>query len=140
MTDEQAHRQFRETVHAIWFDGGAGYVVAYRLDDGVMVANGSDAKLDGKPSAAKDASGMPLVDMMRTALRNSPDGLVSYMFARPGETAAQPKVAYLLRFASWDLVLSRSRERDDQPDAGGIERSREHRSPGTRGTREYRRA
>jgi len=106
ITGEQAYRQFRDAVHAIRFDAGAGYVVAYRLDDGVMMANGSDAKLDGKPSAAKDASGTPLVDMMRQALRNSNDGFVSYMFARPGETVAQPKVAYLLRYPPWDLVLN----------------------------------
>ena len=56
---------------------------------------------------------------MAEALRNSDDGLITYTFARPGDTQAQPKVAYVARFRPWDLVFAAGAYTDDLETAFG---------------------
>ena len=105
MTREQAQAQFTKAVHAIRFDNGDGYIVAQRLDNSTIVAHGANPALDGKPTSAKDATGRTLTDLMKEALRTTNETFVSYLFAKPGQTQPQPKVAYVSRFVPWDLVF-----------------------------------
>jgi methyl-accepting chemotaxis protein len=105
MTREQALDQLRKAAQVIRFDAGSGYIVAQTLDTSMIVLHGANPGLEGKPSTAKDASGKPLTDMIRDALRNSDEGFVSYTFVKPGESKPQPKVAYVARFVPWDLVF-----------------------------------
>ncbi len=113
MTHEQALAQFGKALHAIRFDNGDGYIVAQTLDTSMVVAHGANPALDGKPSSAKDASGRPLTDMMKEALRSSNATVLSYMFAKPGETKTQPKTAYVARFQPWDVVFTVGAYTDD---------------------------
>ncbi len=106
MTREQALEQFRKAAQAIRFDNGDGYIVVQKLNDSMIIAHGVDPNLNGKPSTAKVASGARLIDLIRDVLRNSDKGFVSYMFAKPGETQVQPKIAYVARFAPWDAVFT----------------------------------
>ncbi len=53
---DQAIEQFRNAVHSIRFDGGAGYVAAW-TSDGIMVAHGTAPALEGKPTPVADAGG-----------------------------------------------------------------------------------
>lgn len=39
-------------------------------------------------------------------MRNRNEGYVSYLFAKPGKTATQPKIAYVTRFVPWNLVFT----------------------------------
>jgi len=105
MTHEQALAQFGKAVHTIRFDAGEGYIVAQTLEDSMIVVHGANPSLDGKPSSAKDATGRPLTDMMKDALRTGDEAFLSYLFAKPGETQTQPKVAYVTRFKPWNIVL-----------------------------------
>jgi len=104
LTREQALILLRDDIHAIRFDGGAGYVTAWTTD-GIVVAHGTVPALEGKPTPVADASGRTVKQLGAEALRDSDHGVVSYAFPRPGQQAPQPKIAYAALFAPWQIVL-----------------------------------
>ncbi|HUB11579.1 MAG TPA: cache domain-containing protein [Acetobacteraceae bacterium] len=105
LTQAQALEQFRAAVHAIRFDNGQGYIVAEHLDR-TIVAHGANPKLDNTISVAKDASGQPLESIMSEKLRDADQAVVSYLFVKPGQKVPAPKVAFIARFAPWDIVFT----------------------------------
>ena len=113
LTREQALALLRDDVHALRFDNGAGYVFAQTLDD-VLVLHGTVPALEGKPSPpAKNENGRLVTDLIHDAVRNSTEGTIAYMFARPGQSGLQPKVTYVARFVPWDLVFGAGAYVDD---------------------------
>ena len=110
-TEEAAHRlsheqvmdRLRSDIHAMRFDGGAGYIIVRR--DATMLIHGADPSLDGKLSSTKDAAGRSLTDLIAEALQNRDDGVVSYLFPKPGQTLPQPKISYVASFAPWQVVF-----------------------------------
>ncbi len=113
LTREQALALLRDDVHALRFDNGAGYVFAQTLDN-VLVLHGTVPALEGKPSPpAKNENGRLVTDLIHDAVRNSADGTIAYMFARPGQSGLQPKVTYVARFVPWDLVFGAGAYVDD---------------------------
>ena len=124
MTHEQALQQFGNAAHAIRFDGGQGYIVAQTLDTSMVVVHGAIPAMDGKPSSAKTADGKPLTDLIRDTLRNTNEGFVSYLYAKPGETQTQPKVAYVARFVPWDMIFTVGAYTDDLDAAFSVVRWR----------------
>ena len=105
LTREQAMAMLRDDVHALRFDNGDGYVFAQTLDN-IFVLHGANPTLEGKPSSVVNENGRPLTDLIRDALRNSDDGTVTYLFAKPGQTEQLPKVTYVSPLpAPWDLVF-----------------------------------
>jgi methyl-accepting chemotaxis protein len=111
LTHDQAIDRLRTDVHAMRFDGRAGYIIVRR--NATIILHGADASLEGKPSATKDADGRPLTDLIRTALQDRTEGVVWYLFPKPGETAPQPKVSYVARFTPWDVVFFAGAYTDD---------------------------
>jgi methyl-accepting chemotaxis protein len=104
LTHEQALALLRDDIHVMRFDGGAGYVVVQNLDN-VVVVHGTVPALEGKPSSVTDENGNLVTDLLKDALRNANDGVISYMFPKPGQTERQLKVSYVARFAPWELVF-----------------------------------
>ena len=113
MTHDQAVDQFRRMAHAIRFDAGLGYIVAQTLDTAIVMVHGANPGADGKPTTAKVADGRPLTEILRDALRTTNEGVVTYLFVKPGGTQPQPKVAYVARFAPWDIVFTIGAYTDD---------------------------
>jgi methyl-accepting chemotaxis protein len=74
--------------------------------------HGANPALENKVSSAK-AAGRPLTDVLGEALAGKDEAVVSYSFARPGETVPQPKVAYVARFVPWDIVFTIGAYTDD---------------------------
>ena len=70
-------------------------------------------KLENTASEAKDANGKLLTELIAGALRSADQGFVAYSFAKPGQTQAQPKVAYVARFAPWNLIFAAGAYTDD---------------------------
>ncbi|HEY1933483.1 MAG TPA: methyl-accepting chemotaxis protein [Acetobacteraceae bacterium] len=112
LTHAQALEQFRKAVHVMRFDAGRGYIYAQTLDN-VLIVHGANPALENKPSPARDADGTLLTTLIAGALRNADQGVVSYAFARPGETRLVPKIAYVARFAPWNLVFAAGAYTDD---------------------------
>jgi methyl-accepting chemotaxis protein len=104
LTHEQAVEQFRNAVHAIRYDSGAGYLTAWTTD-GTVVAHGTAPALEGKPTPVADTSGKTVLQLGEAALRGGDNGVVTYAFPRPGQTTPQPKLAYAARFQPWQLVF-----------------------------------
>ncbi|WP_428535213.1 methyl-accepting chemotaxis protein [Rhodopila sp.] len=104
LTQDQAIGQLRAIVHAMRFDGGTGYLAISR-PDGMVVIHGANPSLEGKLSNAADSQGRSITSLEIEAMRNSTDGVVAYSFPRPGQTQPTPKIAYVARFAPWDLVF-----------------------------------
>jgi methyl-accepting chemotaxis protein len=104
ITREQALDTIRDDIHAMRFDTGTGYVVAQTLNN-ITVIHGTVPALEGKPAGVTDENGRSVTDLIKDALANSDNGVVSYSFPKPGQTERQPKVSYVARFAPWDLVF-----------------------------------
>ena len=104
LTHDQALDQLRATVHLMRFDGGAGYV-SISQTDGMVLVQGADPSKEGKPATAVDANGRPLSQLYGEALRDSDEGVVSYVYPKPGETQAQAKISYVAAFKPWGAVI-----------------------------------
>ncbi|HUB46999.1 MAG TPA: methyl-accepting chemotaxis protein [Acetobacteraceae bacterium] len=112
LTHQQALQQFRNAAHVMRFDQGVGYIFAQTLDN-VFVVHGANPKLEDTTSTAQDAHGRSLTSLIDLALRDSDHGVVSYDFAKPGQTQAQPKVAYVELFRPWNLAFAAGAYTDD---------------------------
>ena len=112
LSREQALSLLRDDVHAMRFDAGDGYVFAQTLDN-MLVPHGGAPALEGKPSPAANEKGTPLTDLIRDALRSTDEGIVAYLFAKPGQMELRPKVTYVARFAPWELVFAAGAYVDD---------------------------
>ena len=109
---EQAISQFRSAVHAIRFDEGAGYLTAW-TNDGIIIAHGTAPAIEGKPTPVADADGKTVQQLGEAALHEGDHGVVAYAFPRPGQTTAQPKIAFAARFTPWHMVFMSGVYTDD---------------------------
>src|SRR5712664_2222950 len=99
----EAKNQFRLRGRRMTFNGNQGYPIVYEADT-TSLLNFANPQVEGRPSGAKDASGLVIADIQMAATRQSPEGGVSsYHFPRPGQTVALRKMAYARRFAPWDI-------------------------------------
>jgi len=112
LTREQAEAHLSTDVHAIRFDGGAGYLGVFG-EDGMTIVHGADPSLEGRPLAATDADGRLVTDLMRDALKRADAGMISYRFPRPGKTEPVAKISYVARFAPWHMVILAGAYADD---------------------------
>ena len=112
LTHDQAVVQLREIMHQMRFDGGSGYVTMSAIDGMIFIQPAAPA-LEGKRSVAADADGHLLSALYAEALQNSEDGVISYIFPRPGEAQAQPKIAYIAAFRPWQTVFLSGSYTDD---------------------------
>ncbi len=103
LTKEQALDRLGDSIHGMRFDAGEGYIIVRR--DAVILLHGADPRMEGKPSSTADARGHPLADLINEALRDSNEGIVSYLFPKPGQAEPQSKVSYVARFAPWRVVF-----------------------------------
>ena len=75
--------------------------------------HGGNPKLEGKPTASKDAGGRSTRDLIDDALRGADGGVIWYTAVKPGNTAHQDKVSYVARFAPWRMVFIAGAWMDD---------------------------
>jgi methyl-accepting chemotaxis protein len=104
ITREQAIAQLRVTIHLLRFDGGDGYVTA-STPAGVGIINGAAPAREGTVAPPFDNTGRTVSSLELEALRNSDEGVIRYMFAKPGQTQLQPKIAYVAKFPPWDAIF-----------------------------------
>ena len=102
LTREAAMEQFRERVHAVRFGAAGDYLLAQR-DDGMVVMHGGNPKLEGKPTASRDASGRWTQDLIAAELGPRDTGVIRYLAVKPGATVPQEKVSAVIRFRPWQL-------------------------------------
>jgi methyl-accepting chemotaxis protein len=112
ITHDQALARLRETAHAMRFDDGSGYLFSANLD-GIVLFNGANPTLEGKPIPGTDSNGRPVMDLIRDAIRNGDTGTISFLFPKPGQTQPQLKFVYVRRSAPLNGVIAAGAYVDD---------------------------
>ena len=84
LTREQALARLREAIHSMRFDGGEGYIAVTNAETSAVIVHGSDPSRENKKSTANDGQGHTLLELMQAATRDTGEGVVSYLFPRPG--------------------------------------------------------
>jgi methyl-accepting chemotaxis protein len=110
LTREQAIQRMRDDVHLIRYDGA--WVTVYRWD-GIILMQGAQPALEGKPGVARDSDGHTVMELARVALANTDTGVIRYSYPRAGEAVPKPKISLLGRFRPWDAVFNCSLYIDD---------------------------
>jgi methyl-accepting chemotaxis protein len=113
ITREQATARLREAIHGMRFDDGVGYVVATRADSFVIIAHGTNPKREGTKSDASDGQGHQLGDLEAAATRATGEGVVSYVFPKPGQTNPIGKMSYVVRYAPLNAYFLAGAYTDD---------------------------
>ena len=119
LTKDQALEKIRDTIHAMHFDNGVGYVVVETLS-GITYIHGVNASLEGRRSPTDAATGRSLTDLERDALGSKDDAVISYMFPKPGETVPKWKTVAVARFLPWEMNFIAGAYTDDLDPAFGV--------------------
>ena len=113
LTKEAAIERFRDVVHAMWYDGRDGYMIAYTMD-GIALANAASPSQVGTSRLdVKDANGMRIIGAMIELLRARPEGTVTYVYPKPGQTVPLPKLTFVKRFEPWNAFIGSGLYFDD---------------------------
>jgi methyl-accepting chemotaxis protein len=112
LTQEQAMAELRDQFHTMRFDRGEGYL-SVQAADGTVLIHGALPDQEGKPSTATDADGRLLTRMIPAALRDSDTGVVAYRSAKRGHADTEGEIAFLARYAPWNVTFLASADVDD---------------------------
>ena len=104
MSTEQAQRAAIEQIRQLRY-GSQDYFWINDLGP-TMVMHPMQPKLDGQDlSRIKDPEGKELFNEMVTVARRDGAGIVSYMWAKPGEADPVPKISYVQLFQPWGWII-----------------------------------
>jgi methyl-accepting chemotaxis protein len=112
MTRDQAIARMREIMHLMRYDNGTGYITATGTD-GITLIHGTAPAREGKLNDSADSSGRSLTALEEIALRDSDEGVISYLFPKPGGTQPIQKLGYAIRFAPWNTIFLSGAYTDD---------------------------
>jgi methyl-accepting chemotaxis protein len=116
LSREAAIAEWRHTVHDYHYDGGSGYVMAINRDY-VSLVDGANPQREGSSvRGLKDADGKDITEAMVEAVRQSGEGVVDYVFPKPGKADPQPKLTYVKAFAPWNAIFATGVYVDDIED------------------------
>jgi methyl-accepting chemotaxis protein len=117
MPREEAIRRFQNRINTMWFDNRKGYVIGFTMQ-GISLAHAADPKQVGSDrSDSKDATGKYMIRDMIAAMRTSDEALVPYLWPKPGEKTASPKITVVKKFAPWNGFFATGVYVDDLDDA-----------------------
>ncbi|MBI2241167.1 MAG: methyl-accepting chemotaxis protein [Magnetospirillum gryphiswaldense] len=104
MTREQAQAAAMSAIKAMRYDG-TEYIWINSLD-GLMVMHPTNPKLDGKELLGlKDPSGKLFFKEMVDVVHAKGEGVVEYMWPKPGSEVPVPKVSYVKGVPGWNWLL-----------------------------------
>jgi len=104
MTREQAQATAIGAIKAMRYDG-TEYVWINSLD-GLMVMHPTNPKLDGKELfGLKDPTGKLFFKEMVDVVRAKGEGVVEYMWPKPGSDTPVPKVSYVKGVPGWNWLI-----------------------------------
>ena len=106
VSQDEALERLRTSIYGMWYDDHQDYVFASTMD-GVTFANPNARDQQGQNRRGfKDANGKAITDAFIDILRTSEDGLVDYVFPKPGtKEPALPKLSYVKKFTPWNLYF-----------------------------------
>ncbi len=112
LTHEEALKRFHDTLTAMRFHAGDGYLFVYKMD-GTLVVLPVQPQLEGSNRLdLKDPNGnyvvRPIVEMAQRG-----GGVGQVMYPRPGTTVAVRKLNYIEPFQPWDMLIATGLYVDD---------------------------
>ena len=104
LTRDQALAEFRTWLDAARYDHGQGYVFVYGMD-GLAIYT-PDAKQIGTNRLDVLTNGVAIVRKMRDGVTaNAGPYLHRYDYMKPGQTEVTPKVAYVVPYQPWGIMI-----------------------------------
>ena len=102
---EEALDRFRTAVYGSWYDNHHDYVITFFMD-GVAIANGNAPDQQGTSRlAVKDTNGKPIVGSMLDVVKDADEGIIDYMYPKPGTKEPLPKLTYVMKFKPWNALF-----------------------------------
>ncbi len=103
-TEEEAHVRAKEVVRGLRYAEGEYIFIIDQ--DAKMIMHPIKPELEGKSVAdSKDPSGKALFVEMTKVAKDKGEGTVEYMWPKPGQTAASPKLSYVNLYKPWGWVV-----------------------------------
>lgn len=111
ISPEQALDSFTRQTRSMVYDGGQGYIFAYRMD-GTAIAL-PDPKQLGTNRLDALVDGRKVIREIRDAVQAGGSAVINYDFPRPGQPGAAPKISYAVAFPAWDMFIGTGAYVDD---------------------------
>ncbi|HEX5227734.1 MAG TPA: cache domain-containing protein [Bryobacteraceae bacterium] len=104
MTDAQAQAAAKDAIRSVRYQGN-NYIWINDLRP-VMIMHPTNAALEGKDlSDYRDPKGLAIfVEAVRIA-RERGEGVIRYMWPKPGQSQPAPKISYVKLYAPWGWIL-----------------------------------
>ncbi len=103
-TEEEAHVRAKEVVRGLRYAEGEYIFIIDQ--DAKMIMHPIKPELEGKSGAdTKDATGKAFFTEMTKVAKDQGQGTVEYMWPKPGQTAASPKLSYVNLYKPWGWVV-----------------------------------
>jgi len=112
LTKEEAQLQALDRFRALRYDKDGYFTITDSQE--VVVMNPVAANLNGqKRTDFKDSQGNAIYVDITNAAKNPDGGFTRYVWPHVGGTSPVPKLAYVLRYAPWDWIVSTGAYIDD---------------------------
>ena len=111
ISQDEAQKRATQLIKDLRY-GETGYFTILNTQAQVLM-HPINAKLIGKGPDIKDPNGVYLFRDMVTVTRDNSAGFTAYVFPRPGETVAQPKIAYSIPWTPWGWIITTGLYVDD---------------------------
>lgn len=103
-TVEEAHMRAKEVLRGLRYAEGEYIFVIDQ--DAKMVMHPIKPELEGKSGAdTKDVNGKAFFTDMAKLAKDKGEGTVEYMWPKPGQTAASPKLSYINLYKPWGWIV-----------------------------------
>jgi methyl-accepting chemotaxis protein len=103
ITKDAAIAEFQQRAQTMTYDGGNGYLFAYKMD-GTVVAM-SDPKMVGTNRLDAETSGRRLVRELRDGVAARGNVTLIYDYQKPGDPQLYSKVSYGAAIPGWDMFV-----------------------------------
>jgi methyl-accepting chemotaxis protein len=111
LTRDAAQLTFSRILRSMTYDGGQGYIFAYRMD-GTTVAT-PDPKQTGVNRLDVLINGRMVIREIRDAVQARGEAIIRYDYPRAGETRPAPKVSYATALPMWGMFIGTGSYIDD---------------------------
>jgi methyl-accepting chemotaxis protein len=105
LSEDEARLQALRAIEAMRYDDESNYYFVLDYDVNIVMHPIKPA-LNGQYMAeSKDEDGNPLFQDMVDVVLEKDEGVVDYVWEKPGETEVQPKSSFVVGFKPWELIV-----------------------------------
>ncbi len=105
LTRDEAIGRWRDALHAMIFDEGAGYIFAFDRANRYTVMGGKPSRVGESLDGFKDANGLFVIREMQRVTQSQGEGRVDYWFPKPGQQEPLRKISYVINLPEFDMFV-----------------------------------